>query len=424
MKPLFRLAGLALAATTLFAQNFAGDWQGTLKAGTSSLRVVLKIEKATDGKLSSKLYTLDAGPDATRADAITTDGQVINLTFDSLKGKFTGTLTADGNTLKGTWKQVGNLPIDLERATKATAWPLDSDKHKAQFVTVDTDVKLEVLDWGGTGKPLVFLAGLGNSAHVFDEFAPKFTATHHVYGITSRGFGESSSPKTGYQSDRLGDDVLAVLDALKLDRAVLAGHSIAGEELSSIGSRHPEKVAGLIYLDAGFPYAFYDKERGNLDMDLPEIMKKLDRLTLGKGGLDLKKVVKELLEKDLPLLQKLVADKQADLEASPPNPNGLINPGPAQWVLDGRQKYTNVPVPVLAIYALPHAPPAQLKSYTTLIAKMEARDLETTGAQAAAFEKGIPTARVVRIPHADHYVFRSNEAEVLKEMNAFLSGLK
>jgi pimeloyl-ACP methyl ester carboxylesterase len=45
--------------------------------------------------------------------------------------------------------------------------------------------------------------------------------------------------------------VLAVCDSLKLNRPVLIGHSIAGEELSSIGSRHPEKVAGLIYLDAG-----------------------------------------------------------------------------------------------------------------------------------------------------------------------------
>jgi pimeloyl-ACP methyl ester carboxylesterase len=42
--------------------------------------------------------------------------------------------------------------------------------------------------------------------------------------------------------------VLAVIAALKLDRPIVAGHSIAGEELSSIGSRHSEKIAGLIYL--------------------------------------------------------------------------------------------------------------------------------------------------------------------------------
>lgn len=116
------------------------------------------------------------------------------------------------------------------------------------FITLDNNVKLEVLDWGGSGRPLVLLTGLGDNAHVYDKFAPKLTASYHVYGITSRGFGASSAPTTGYSADRLGDDVLAVVDAL--NRPVLVGHSIGGEELSSVGSRHPEKVAGLIYLDA------------------------------------------------------------------------------------------------------------------------------------------------------------------------------
>jgi non-heme chloroperoxidase len=100
-----------------------------------------------------------------------------------------------------------------------------------------------------TGRPLVFLAGLGNTAHTFDKFAPKIAEKYHVYGITRRGFGTSSKPAPtmeNYSADRLGDDVLAVLDALKLDRPVLVGHSLAGEELSSVASRHPEWIAGLI----------------------------------------------------------------------------------------------------------------------------------------------------------------------------------
>src|SRR5271156_4655198 len=86
----------------------------------------------------------------------------------------------------------------------------DTSPHAAQFITVDKDVKLEVLDWGGTGRPVVLLAGLRNTAHVFDEFAPKLTTQYHVYGITRRGFGASSAPDPGnenYSADRLGDDV-------------------------------------------------------------------------------------------------------------------------------------------------------------------------------------------------------------------------
>src|ERR1700733_6578823 len=159
----------------------------------------------------------------------------------------------------------------------------DPSPHTVQFVTVDTNVKLEVLDWGGVGRPVVLLAGGGNTAHVFDDFAPKLTGSYHVYGITRRGFGASSSPApndNNYSADRLGDDVLAVLDALKLDRPILAGHSIAGAELSSIGSRHPERVAGLIYLDAGYAYAYYNKSLGDFSFDLAELRATLEQFTV------------------------------------------------------------------------------------------------------------------------------------------------
>jgi pimeloyl-ACP methyl ester carboxylesterase len=61
-----------------------------------------------------------------------------------------------------------------------------------------------------------------------------------------------------YSADRLGDDVLNIMQALRIERPVLVGHSLAGEELSSIGSRFPNKVSGLVYLDAVASWSFYD----------------------------------------------------------------------------------------------------------------------------------------------------------------------
>jgi len=92
--------------------------------------------------------------------------------------------------------------------------------------------------------------------------------------------------------------------------------------------------------------------------------------------------------------------------------------------MSGMQKYSQIPVPILAIYAVPHDRGPMASPDATARAAQEARDEETTGAQAKAFEKGLPTAKVVRIPHADHYVFRSNEADVLRDMDAFVAGLK
>jgi pimeloyl-ACP methyl ester carboxylesterase len=153
--------------------------------------------------------------------------------------------------------------------SQAPAWR-DPSPHSVQFVTVDRDVRLEILDWGGSGKPLVLMAGGGNTAHVFDEFALKLTADNHVYGITRRGFGASSFQAPENAADRLGEDVLAVIDALKLDRPVLVGHSVAGAELSFIATSHPDRVAGLVYLEAGYPYAF-DNGKGPSMMEFQGI---------------------------------------------------------------------------------------------------------------------------------------------------------
>ena len=97
-------------------------------------------------------------------------------------------------------------------AQQSAAWR-DPSPHRVQFVTVDKDVRLEVLDWGGSGRPIVLLAGLRMTAHVFDDFAPKLATDYHVYGITRRGFGASSFSASGYGADRLGDDLLTALDS-------------------------------------------------------------------------------------------------------------------------------------------------------------------------------------------------------------------
>ena len=131
----------------------------------------------------------------------------------------------------------------------------DLSPHRIQFVTVQREVRLEVLDWGGSGPSLVMLAGLGGTAHDFDDFAPKLTAAHHVWGMTRRGFGASSVPTptlANYSAERLSEDILVVCQQLHLTKPVLIGHSMAGEELGVIGTHQPEAVSGLIYLDPGY----------------------------------------------------------------------------------------------------------------------------------------------------------------------------
>ena len=90
----------------------------------------------------------------------------------------------------------------------------DHTPHEIRMVKVAPGVELEVLDWGGTGKAMVLLTGLGDNAHVYDQFAFQFTDYFHVIGITRRGFLPSSQPRNGYDVPTRAADDIAVLDAL------------------------------------------------------------------------------------------------------------------------------------------------------------------------------------------------------------------
>lgn len=151
--------------------------------------------------------------------------------------------------------------VRLLAAVACTASAAQSQAPPRTFqVTTAPGVSLEVIDWGGSGRPLVFLPGGHMSAHQFDEFAPPLAGEFRVLGISRRGSGASSD----VPPDSLGvlvDDIVAVLDSLRLRRPVLVGHSFAGTEMALFGERHPERCGGLVYLDAAYDHTDPDIER-------------------------------------------------------------------------------------------------------------------------------------------------------------------
>jgi pimeloyl-ACP methyl ester carboxylesterase len=435
-----RLVAAACLGTSLHAQGIAGTWQGTVTPGGTAFRQIFEFMRADTG-WKTLYFSLDEASDTVIATSTILQGRSLKLVIPAYLGSptgesYEGSLAADGRTLTGTLIRPPNFryPLTLHRVGSHERWTVPS--HVIRFVRVDTNVTLEVLDWGGTGRPIVFLAGLGYTAHVFDAFAPNFIQKYHVYGITRRGFGASSAPaftRANYLADRLGDDVLAVIDSLGLRRPVLVGHSIGGEELSSIGSRHPDEVAGLIYLDGGFTYAYYDRSRsrGELRFDGRDLIEQLQQLqSNGLRPSELRALVRVVHDSTLPRFEKDLEQLAKALPALPPGPDNRpppdTTPTAASAIEDAEEEYTNIPVPILAIYALPHKAPVGPGADSATAAMIRARWARldsTAAADVIAFENGIPTAHVVRIPNATHFVFRSNAADVLREMNAFLSGL-
>lgn len=91
-------------------------------------------------------------------------------------------------------------------------------------------------------------------------------------------------------------------------------------------------------------------------------------------------------------------------------------------IRDGEQKYGDIHVPILALCVIRHDLGPVMESLPRF-ASFQADATACFEAQAKAFESVVPSARVIRLSHANHYVFLSNEAEVLREMRAFISGL-
>jgi len=61
-----------------------------------------------------------------------------------------------------------------------------------------------------------------------------------------------------------------VIDALKLTKPILVGHSLGGVELSSVATRYPQRIAGLVYFDAAYSFAFDNGEGSNI-MDMQNL---------------------------------------------------------------------------------------------------------------------------------------------------------
>jgi non-heme chloroperoxidase len=304
----------------------------------------------------------------------------------------------------------------------------DASPHTVRFVTVEENVRLEVLDWDGAGRSVVLLAGGGNTAHVFDQLAPKLATDYHVYGITRRGFGASGYSASDNPRDRLRDDVLAVLGALKLDKPVLVGHSIAGAELSAVASSHADRVAGLIYLEAGYPYAFDNgkgpkmkafeaagprpPDPGESDLASFSSLQKWDADVFG------------FAKPEAEFRQTWAADSSG-------RPRKARNsPGVHAFaaIMRSETPFTRIPVPALFIFAVPHVPESWIDKSTDPTTREAARVYyaaidAATERQAKALEDGVPSAGVVRMRGA-HHIFLSNEGETLRETRAFLAGLK
>jgi len=134
----------ATQSTAHARDDIAGAWQGTLQTPQRALRIILKIEKADKG-WSAAMYSIDQGAQAIKASSVTLDGSTFKCAVDLIGGNYQGTLSADGNSIAGTWTQGPNpTPLTLVRATTETAWEIPAPPPPPKLMAADADPSFEV----------------------------------------------------------------------------------------------------------------------------------------------------------------------------------------------------------------------------------------------------------------------------------------
>jgi len=135
----------------------------------------------------------------------------------------------------------------------------------------------------GEGKPLVLISGLGYSSWQWHKMVPLLAEKFQVITFDNRGVGQSDKPAGPYTAGMLAQDTVGLLDALKIEKAVIVGHSMGGFIAQAIALDFPQRVEKLILCSTNFGGP-------NHAPITPEAMKVLtdltsDALTRFKNGL-------------------------------------------------------------------------------------------------------------------------------------------
>jgi pimeloyl-ACP methyl ester carboxylesterase len=296
--------------------------------------------------------------------------------------------------------------------TSAMTWR-DLSPHHVGFVG-PKDRRLQYLDWGGAGPPLVLLHGWNSDAHVFDDMAPRLVGPFHVVAFSLPGFGNSDAPDSAYSLNTAADAVLSALDSLHIPQASFAGHSFAGWILSRIATRYPARVNRLIYLDAAFDLRRSDSIVALRPLQRPstsglhtqgDVMGWLRKNFYGMWSPALEAEYRGRSTEEAqraPLLKSIVADAQGS---------------PEEW--------PKIRSPVLGICAIATMSSefpwlaasdslfSTARSYVELVRRPFQHD------ECARFQRTVPHARTLEL-EGHHYVFVAHRDAVIAAIRDFL----
>jgi pimeloyl-ACP methyl ester carboxylesterase len=283
--------------------------------------------------------------------------------------------------------------------------------------------KLEYLDWGGRGAPLVFIAGLGDTPYVYNDLAPEFTSRYHCLGLTRRGFGRSEQTAEGYELDNLVGDIAGFLAAMNLKDVTMVGHSFGAIEVMRTTELHRDLVRRVVLLDPAFT-APDSVARSQAKVLAALGMSPAQRQASMDSYRQYRKFMLRAWSDAAEANLKAQMVVNADGTVRPKTP-ASINEAISKDRLKGKWQITSVTVPALFILAHNHltdfAKDAKLDQETLAEVKRATAEADVIDkARTEQLRHDSPQARVVELDHTDHHCFIQRRTQVLAEMQRFL----
>jgi pimeloyl-ACP methyl ester carboxylesterase len=294
-----------------------------------------------------------------------------------------------------------------------------------KFVRVN-GVRLQYLDWGGTGDGLVFIPGLGDSPHAFDDIAPALRDRFHVIAYAPRGHGRSEV-KGPYDHATLVEDLRQLLDSLGIRRTALVGWSLGGNELSEFAVQYPERVTGLVYLEC---YDLGDVTFARVLQDYP--------VNLSPGSSDLATAAafrrwwKRTWAPDAAFTPAMEAEI-ADVVETQPNGSLRVvtDDSTSAALLAGaityRPRHSAIKAPILALWGrwyrgglIDQNAPDSLRQKVDRFLRDDVRPLQDSAI--ARLRAAAPAARIIVLDSAGHSAFPlQNRDTIVAELRHFLN---
>ena len=140
------VAFVALSGGSVFGQELAGNWQGTLTTPAAQNRVVARITKTPDGKFEGRIFPIDQGSSAgLPVTSISVDGRNVKWRVDGIAAAYEGNFAADGNAINGALTQPTNVAtLNLVRATPQNAWAIPEPPPASRPMDPAADPGIEV----------------------------------------------------------------------------------------------------------------------------------------------------------------------------------------------------------------------------------------------------------------------------------------